>query len=158
MGTRDAPKVVGIIADTHGLVRPEALAALAGSDLIVHAGDVGDPHVLGALAEIAPVTAVRGNIDRAAWARDLPLTATVAVGSARLYVLHDVKALDLDPAGSFAAVIAGHSHQPRMDQRNGVLYFNPGSAGPRRFRLPVSVGRLTVAGARVTGELIELSV
>jgi putative phosphoesterase len=158
MARPGTPRVVGVIADTHGLVRPEALAALAGSELIVHAGDVGGAHVLGALAEIAPVTAVRGNVDRAAWARELPETTAVAVGKAWLYVLHDLKELDLDPAGSFAAVIAGHSHQPRMDERGGVLYFNPGSAGPRRFRLPVSVGRLTVAGTRVTGELIELAV
>jgi putative phosphoesterase len=158
MAKRDASRVVGVIADTHGLVRPEALAALARSDLIIHAGDVGSAHVLDALAEIAPVTAVRGNVDRAAWAREIPETTAVAVGKAWLYVLHDIKELDLDPAGSFAAVIAGHSHQPRMDERDGVLYFNPGSAGPRRFRLPVSVGRLTIAGTRVTGALIELSV
>ncbi|HWN68626.1 MAG TPA: metallophosphoesterase family protein [Haliangium sp.] len=158
MAKRDASRVVGVIADTHGLVRPEALAALAGSDLIIHAGDVGSAHVLDALAEIAPVTAVRGNVDRAAWAREIPETTAVAVGKAWLYVLHDIKELDLDPAGSFAAVIAGHSHQPRVDERDGVLYFNPGSAGPRRFRLPVSVGRLTIAGTRVTGALIELSV
>jgi hypothetical protein len=152
------PTVVGVIADTHGLVRPQALDALVGVDLIVHAGDVGGPHVLGALAEIAPVTSVRGNVDRAAWAEALPGTAAVAAGPLWLYVLHDIKELDLDPAGVFAAVIAGHSHRPGMEEREGVLYFNPGSAGPRRFRLPVCVGRLTVRGTRVTGELIELSV
>jgi putative phosphoesterase len=157
-GTRLTPTVVGVIADTHGLVRPEALAALAGADLIVHAGDVGGAHVLGALAEIAPVTAVRGNVDRAAWASELPETTAVAAGQAWLYVLHDIKELDLDPAGSFAAVIAGHSHQPGKDERAGVLYFNPGSAGPRRFRLPVCVGRLTITGTRVAGELIALPV
>lgn len=158
MSKSGASTVVGVIADTHGLVRPQALDALAGVDLIVHAGDVGGPHVLGALAEIAPVTSVRGNVDRAAWAEELPETAAVAAGPVWLYVLHDIKALDLDPAGVFAAVIAGHSHQPRMEEREGVLFFNPGSAGPRRFKLPVCVGRLTVCGTRVTGALIELSV
>jgi putative phosphoesterase len=158
MGTPGKPIIVGVIADTHGLVRPQALDALAGADLIVHAGDVGAPHVLGALAEIAPVTSVRGNVDRAPWAGELPETAAVAAGPVWLYVLHDIKELDVDPAGVFAAVIAGHSHRPAMEEREGVLYFNPGSAGPRRFRLPVCVGRLTVLGTRVTGELIELSI
>lgn len=158
MTTEGAITVVGVVSDTHGLVRPEALEALAGSDLIVHAGDIGSPEVLAALAAIAPVTAVRGNVDRAAWARDLPETAAVEAGAAWLYVLHDLAALDLDPAGSFAVVIAGHSHRPRSETRDGVLYFNPGSAGPRRFRLPVSVGRLRVSGSRVAGELIELAV
>lgn len=158
MTTDGTCAVVGVIADTHGLVRPAALEALAGSDLIVHAGDIGSPDVLAALEAIAPVTAVRGNVDRAAWARDLPETAAVEAGAARLYVLHDLNALDLDPAGSFAAVIAGHSHRPRLEARDRVLYFNPGSAGPRRFRLPVSVGRLQVRGAHVTGKLIELAV
>jgi uncharacterized protein len=158
MGTSGKPTIVGVIADTHGLIRPQALDALVGADLIVHAGDVGGPHVLGALAEIAPVTSVRGNVDRAPWAEALPETAAVAAGPVWLYVLHDIKELDLDPAGAFAAVIAGHSHRPAMEEREGVLYFNPGSAGPRRFRLPVCVGRLTVRGTRVTGELIELSI
>lgn len=152
------PTIVGVIADTHGLVRPQAMDALVGSDLIVHAGDVGSPDVLAALAEIAPVTPVRGNVDRAPWAGALPETAAVAAGAVWLYVLHDIKELDLDPTGVFAAVIAGHSHRPAMEEREGVLYFNPGSAGPRRFKLPVCVGRLTVRGTRVTGELIELSI
>lgn len=153
-----ATQVIGVISDTHGLLRPEAMAALAGSHAIIHAGDIGGPEVLTALAAIAPVTAVRGNNDRADWAATLPETTAVEVGSACLYVVHDVHELDLDPAGSFAAVIAGHSHKPAMVERGGVLYFNPGSAGPRRFKLPVSVGRLHVSHGRVRGELIELAV
>ncbi len=138
-------------------MRPEALAALAGVVHIVHAGDVGGPAVLEHLARIAPVTAVRGNNDRDAWAASLPETAVVELGGAALYVLHDRKQLDVDPRGAgFAAVISGHSHRPGQERRDGVLYVNPGSAGPRRFRLPVSVGRLTIAGGRVRGRLIEL--
>lgn len=148
-----------MIADTHGLVRPEALAALAGVERIVHAGDIGAPAVLDALARIAPVTAVRGNNDRAGWAAAIPETEVVTVGGASLYVLHDLQELDLDPrAAGFAAVIAGHSHRPRREERDGVLYLNPGSAGPRRFRLPISLARLTVTGARVSAELVTLAV
>jgi putative phosphoesterase len=150
---------VGVISDTHGLVRPEALAALAGVERIVHAGDIGAPDVLDALARIAPVTAVRGNNDREAWAAGIPETEVVEVGGASLYVLHDLHELDLDPrAAGFAAVIAGHSHQPRQEDRDGVLFFNPGSAGPRRFKLPVSVGRLTIERGRVAGSLLTLEV
>jgi putative phosphoesterase len=151
--------LVGVISDTHGLMRPEALAALAGADLIVHAGDIGAPGVLDALAEIAPVHAVRGNDDAGAWARRVPDTASVAVAEARLLVLHDLHDLSLDPAAAgFAAVIAGHSHRPRLEERGGVLYLNPGSAGPRRFKLPVAVARLRVRGARMRGELVVLEV
>jgi putative phosphoesterase len=150
---------LGVISDTHGLVRPEALAALAGVERIVHAGDIGAPAVLRALERIAPVTAVRGNNDRDAWAAAIPETDVVEVGGVSLYVLHDLHELELDPcAAGFAAVIAGHSHQPRQEEREGVLFFNPGSAGPRRFKLPVSVGRLTVAGGRVSGALLTLDV
>jgi putative phosphoesterase len=150
---------VGVIADTHGLLRPEAVEALRGSDLIVHAGDVGSPDVLGALAQVAPLVAVRGNNDRGPWADALPATDAVEVGGASLYVLHDVHELDLDPrAAGFRVVIAGHSHQPRCEERDGVLFFNPGSAGPRRFRLPVSVGHLAIEGARVTGSLRTLGI
>jgi hypothetical protein len=150
---------LGVISDTHGLLRPEAVDALRGVDAIVHAGDVGSPQVLERLAEIAPVTAVRGNNDRGAWAGSLPATAVVEAGGVRIYVLHDVGDLDLDPrAAGFAAVVCGHSHQPRREARGGVLYFNPGSAGPRRFRLPVSVGRLTVAGARLRARVLPLEV
>ena len=148
---------LGVISDTHGLVRPEAVAALTGVERIVHAGDIGSQEVLDALARVAPVTAVRGNNDRGAWARNLPETAVVEVDSVALYVLHDLHELDLDPrVAGFAAVIAGHSHQPRVEQRDGVLYVNPGSAGPRRFRLPISLARLTVANGRVKAEVTTL--
>lgn len=148
---------IGVISDRHGLLRPEAVAALRGVERIVHAGDIGSPDVLRALAEVAPVTAVRGNNDRGPWAEALRATEVVEVGEARLYLLHDVGELDLDPrAAGFAAVVFGHSHKPRQEQRDGVLFFNPGSAGPRRFTLPVSVGRLRVAGGRVRGELVSL--
>jgi putative phosphoesterase len=150
---------VGVISDTHGLLRPEALAALAGVEHIVHAGDIGTPDVLRALARVAPVSAVRGNNDRGDWARAIPETEVVEVAGASLYVLHDLHELDLEPrTAGFAAVIAGHSHQPRQETRDGVLYFNPGSAGPRRFRLPVSVGRLTIERGRVTGTLLTLTI
>jgi uncharacterized protein len=148
---------VGVISDTHGLLRPQAVAALAGVERIVHAGDIGDRDVLAALARVAPVTAVRGNNDRGGWAAEIPETEVVEVGGVSLYVLHDLHELDLDPrAAGFAAVIAGHSHQPRQQERDGVLYFNPGSAGPRRFKLPVSVGRLTIVRGRIEGTLVTL--
>jgi uncharacterized protein len=150
---------VGVISDTHGLVRPEALAALAGVERIVHAGDIGAPAVLEALARIAPVSAVRGNNDRERWAAGIPETEVVEVGDVSLYVLHDLHELDLDPrAAGFAAVIAGHSHQPRQEEHDGVLFFNPGSAGPRRFKLPISVGRLRIERGRVAGELVTLEI
>ncbi|WP_437924491.1 metallophosphoesterase family protein [Sorangium sp. So ce291] len=150
---------IGVISDTHGLVRPEALAALAGSELILHAGDVGGPEVLAALAAIAPVTAVRGNNDRGRWAEGLPERATVRVGGATLFVLHDVKELDLDPAAArLSAVVAGHSHRPGIREQDGVLFLNPGSAGPRRFKLPLSVARLTVQGAAVTAEIVPIEI
>ena len=151
--------VVGVISDTHGLVRPEALAALRGVALIVHAGDVGGPEVLDALAEIAPVVAVRGNNDRGAWARGLPVTRDLAVGATRIHLLHDLHELDGDPArAGYAAVIAGHSHRPRVERRDGVLYLNPGSAGPRRFSLPIAVARLTVGRAGLRARVVELTI
>ena len=156
-----APRVhtLGVISDTHGLVRPEALAALAGVERIVHAGDIGAPDVLDALGRIAPVTAVRGNNDRERWAADIPETDVLEIGDVSLYVLHDLHELDLDPrAAGFAAVIAGHSHQPRMEERDGVLYLNPGSAGPRRFKLPISLARLTVTGVHLRAELVTLDI
>jgi uncharacterized protein len=150
---------VGVISDTHGLLRPEAVAALAGVERIVHAGDIGSPEVIAALQRIAPVSAVRGNNDRDAWAAAIPETDVVEIGAVSLYVLHDLHELDLDPrAAGFAAVIAGHSHQPRMEERAGVLYLNPGSAGPRRFKLPISLARLTVTGARVQARLVTLEI
>ena len=150
---------LGVISDTHGLLRPEAVAALAGVERIVHAGDIGSPDVLAALGRLAPVTAVRGNNDRDAWAAAIPQTEVVEIGGVSLYVLHDLHELDLDPrAAGFAAIIAGHSHQPRLEERDGVLYLNPGSAGPRRFRLPISLARLTVTDARVRAELVTLEI
>ena len=151
------PVRIGVISDTHGLLRPEAVEALRGSDRILHAGDIGSSEVLEALAKIAPVTAVRGNVDTAPWARSLPETEVVEAGGASIYILHDRGQLDLKPeAAGFRVVVYGHSHQPKMDEKNGVLYFNPGSAGPRRFRLPVSVGRLTITAGKAQAELVEL--
>src|ERR1700737_227277 len=148
---------VGVISYTHGLLRPEALKALLCVDLIIHAGDIGAAEVLTALAEIAPVTAVRGNNDRGQWAESLPETAVVEAEGTRLYVLHDLHALDRDPRDAgLAAVIAGHSHKPGKQHRDGVLFFNPGSAGPRRFKLPVALGMLTIVNGRVTGKIIQL--
>jgi uncharacterized protein len=149
--------IIGVISDTHGLMRPEALAALRGSDHIIHAGDIGDPKILDALKEIAPVTAVRGNVDQGAWAKKIPATGVFQAGKISIYVLHILQELDLKPeAAGFQAVVSGHSHMPAQETRNGVLYFNPGSAGPRRFKLPVTVGRLVISGGKVRGEVIEL--
>src|SRR5690348_10638586 len=148
---------IGVISDTHGLLRPEALALLQGSDYIIHAGDVGDPAILRKLASIAPVTAVRGNVDRERWARDLPETNVLEVGSTSIYVLHDVGRLDLNPGSAkLAAVVFGHSHRPSQEMRNGVLFFNPGAAGPRRFTLPVTIGRLRIIGTQLSAEIISL--
>jgi putative phosphoesterase len=150
---------IGVISDTHGLLRPQAVAALRGSPLILHAGDVGSPQILDALRAIAPVHAVRGNVDTGEWARRLPETEIIEVGQCRVLILHDLDTLALDPrAAGIAAVIAGHSHQPKIETRDGVLYFNPGSAGPRRFRLPVSIGRLTVSGTQVRAEIETIEV
>lgn len=149
---------IGVISDTHGLLRPAAVATLAGSTLIIHAGDVGKPEILVALREIAPVAAVRGNVDRGAWAWELPATEVVEVEQVRLYVLHDLATLDLDPvAAGFQAVISGHSHQPSAEHREGVLYLNPGSAGPRRFTLPISVAILQIEGSTLEVRLVELA-
>jgi uncharacterized protein len=139
------------------LLRPEALEALRGSEHIIHTGDVGGPEILDQLATIARVTAVRGNVDTAAWARKLPATEVVEIGGISIYVLHDLSQLDLKPdAAGFDAVISGHSHVPKQEMRDGVLYFNPGSAGPRRFKLPVTVGRLIVEGRNVHGEIVPI--
>ena len=135
--------ILGLISDTHGLLREEALRALRGSHLIIHAGDVGEPEIIEQLAQIAPVVAVRGNIDTGPWALALPETVVVDCGPIRIYVLHDVNALDLKPAvAGFHIILSGHSHKPAQSERDGVLYLNPGSAGPRRFSLPVTVGKL----------------
>jgi putative phosphoesterase len=150
---------VGVISDTHGLLRPEATEALQGSKLIVHAGDVGNAEVLERLRAIAPTVAVRGNVDGGAWATALPVTEVVEVGRLRLYVLHELSGLDFDPkAAGFAAVISGHTHRPSAEVRNGVLYLNPGSAGPRRFSLPVAVAKLQVVGETLSHEILELLV
>lgn len=152
-------KTIGVISDTHGLLRAEAVEALRGSDRIVHAGDVGGPAILDELRALAPVHAVRGNVDRGEWSEALPATEVVEVGDTLLYLLHDLAVLDLDPAAAgFAAVIHGHSHRPSRETRDGVLYLNPGSAGPRRFHLPVTVARLTISGERLDAEIVELEV
>ena len=150
---------LGVISDTHGLLRPEAVEALRGSRRILHAGDIGGPEILEELAKIAPVTAVRGNVDTASWARTLPETEVIEAGGVSIYTLHDRGQLDLKPeAAGFRVVVYGHSHQPKIEEKNGVLYFNPGSAGPRRFRLPVSVGRLKIKAGKVEAELVELKI
>ena len=158
MGTK-ATSVVGVISDTHGLVRPEALAALAGSGLILHAGDIGGPRVIEELERVAPVVAVRGNNDRGGWADCFAETEVVEVGELFVYVLHDLNELDLSPsAAGFRVVVSGHSHRPAVEERQGVLYLNPGSAGPRRFKLPVSVARLRLEDGNPRAELIQLQV
>lgn len=138
--------IVGVISDTHGLLRPEALELLRGSEHIIHAGDIGEPGIIAALQRIAPVTAIRGNIDTSAWAHRFPETQVVELGGLHFYVIHDLNALDLNPkAAGIAAVISGHSHQAKREVKDGVLYFNPGSAGPRRFSLPITLGRLELS-------------
>ena len=150
-------ELVGVVSDTHGLLRPELLRALRGVARIVHAGDVGSPEVLKELRAIAPVVAVRGNNDRGAWAEKLPASEVVEIGDRLLYVLHDLAELDLDPAAAgFHAVVSGHSHQPRVETRDGVLYLNPGSAGPRRFSLPIAFAKLHVGGKMLRTEVVEL--
>ena len=149
--------IIGVISDTHGLLRPEALAALQGSDYIVHAGDIGDPRILNTLAAIAPITAVRGNVDHGEWAQKVPATNVLEIGEISIYVLHSIQELDLKPeAAKFAAVVYGHSHVPKQEWKNGVLYFNPGSAGPRRFKLPVSVGRITIEDGGIDAKILLL--
>jgi uncharacterized protein len=149
--------LLGIISDTHGLLRPEAELALRGVELIIHAGDVGHPDVLAKLKRIAPVFAVRGNIDTAPWAQELPPTTVVEADATTLYVLHSLEDLDLRPeAAGFHFVISGHSHQPAQAERDGVVYLNPGSAGPRRFHLPVTLARLNLAKRPWKAEFVEL--
>jgi putative phosphoesterase len=151
--------IVGVISDTHGLLRPEAVDALRGSDLLVHAGDVGAPDILAQLRAIAPTMAVRGNVDTQPWASALPLTEVVAAGPLQLYVLHDLAALDLDPkSAGFAAVISGHTHKPVAEMRHEVLYLNPGSAGPRRFSLPICLARLHLTGTQLRHEFVDLNI
>ena len=156
---RESEHLIGIISDTHGLMRPEAIKVLEGSELIIHAGDVGKPQVLDELREIAPVIAVRGNVDTGEWVSSLPQTEIVGIGEVKLYVLHDLKELGFAPAAApFAAVISGHTHRPAVTHEDEVLFLNPGSAGPRRFRLPLSVALLRVRGEKLEAKLIELKI
>ncbi len=149
---------VGLISDTHGLLRPEAVQALAGVEQIIHAGDVGAADVIARLQAIAPVHAVRGNNDRGPWAAALPARLELRWAGVRIQVLHDVKELDVDPsAAGFRAVISGHSHKPGIVERGGVLFVNPGSAGPRRFKLPVTIGLLMLADGSVRGEIRNIA-
>ena len=148
---------IGVISDTHGLVRPQALGALRGSDLIIHAGDVGAPEVLERLRALAPVAAVRGNVDRGAWADELPEERTVEVGGARIHVIHNLKAMAAAPEGC-RLVVSGHSHKPSIQRRHGVIYLNPGSAGPRRFTLPVAVATVRLDSRSLRPRLVELAV
>ena len=148
---------IGIISDTHSLLRTEAIAALTGCDAIVHAGDIGEPGVLDELRALAPLTVIRGNIDK--WALDLPDTVSVEFEGRRFYILHDLKALDFDPhEAGYHGVISGHSHMPKIARRDGVLYLNPGSAGPRRFKLPVALARMRVTGQRIVAEIVKLPI
>lgn len=145
---------IGIVSDTHGLLRPDALAALKDVGHIIHAGDIGSPDIIGSLGQWAPVTAVRGNVDGDAWAREFPANAAVQLGGALIYVVHNIDDLDIDPrAAGVSAVVYGHSHCPAQELRDGVLFFNPGSIGPRRFRLPVAMGFLTIDAGAVSAEI-----
>jgi uncharacterized protein len=151
--------LIGVISDTHGLLRPQALEALRGVEHIIHAGDVGGSDILPKLRKIAPVTSIAGNVDVEAWAGKLPATEVVELGGLSFYVLHNLRAIDLKPkAAGFAAVISGHSHQPGYEFSEGVLYFNPGSAGPRRFKLPVTVGKIEIRDGELFPEIVELEV
>jgi putative phosphoesterase len=150
---------IGVISDTHGLLRPQAVDALRGCTPILHAGDIGSLQVLEQLRTVAPVFPVRGNNDKGEWADAIPETDVIEIEGFLIYLLHDANTLDLDPAAAgFHAVVSGHSHRPRNEERNGVLYFNPGAAGPRRFKLPITVGWLTVTNGKLKGEIIDLNV
>lgn len=157
--TQTAAIRIGLISDTHSLLRPQALQALRGSDFIIHAGDICDATVLQQLSVLAPVTAVRGNNDRGPWAKAIPETGVLQAGDVLLYVIHNIDELDIDPvAAGFHAVIYGHSHKPLVEEKHGVLFVNPGSAGPRRFSLPVSTGQLLISGSRIEPRLFTLEV
>lgn len=151
--------VIGVISDTHGLLRPEALDALAGVERILHAGDIGSSEVIERLQQIAPVTAVRGNNDKGSWADAYAPAEVVDIEGLLVYMLHDLNELDLDPAAAgFAAVVSGHSHKPLVEERNGVLFLNPGSAGPRRFKLPISLAKLRIEDGALRAEIHELTI
>jgi uncharacterized protein len=147
---------VGLISDTHGLLRPEAVAFLRGSDFIVHAGDIGDASILKELSALAPVTAVRGNNDKGSWAKGIAETQVLEIEDVSIYVLHSIAELKLDPAiAGYQVVVSGHSHRPSVERRDGVLYVNPGSSGPRRFRLPIAAAELSIEGKSVNARLVE---
>jgi putative phosphoesterase len=150
---------IGLISDTHGLVRPEALAALKGSEVILHAGDIGSAEVLGSFGSVAPVIAIKGNNDRALWAKKIPDVLNLEINGVRVHVIHNLNDLGADSAkDAFRVIVSGHSHQPRLVERDGILFINPGSAGPRRFKLPVAVGRLWINRGNVHAEIIELKI
>jgi putative phosphoesterase len=152
-----SPTLIGLISDTHGLLRPCALRAMQGAELIIHAGDVGDAAILDALSKIAPVVVVRGNVDTEQWAEALPITAVADAGATQIYVLHDVKQLDVNPkTAGFSIVVSGHSHRPGQTERGGVIYINPGSAGPRRFQLPITVARLDLKQRQWKADFIDV--
>jgi uncharacterized protein len=151
--------LIGIISDTHNLLRLEAVNALKGSDIIIHAGDIGSPEIIERLKNIAPVYAVRGNIDRSPWGNTLPITDIIEISGKFLYVLHNIHEIDVDPvAAGFDAVISGHSHKPNIENKNGVFFINPGSAGPRRFSLPVTIASLQIVGDSISCDIIEFVV
>jgi uncharacterized protein len=149
---------IGVIADTHGLLRPEALRALKNSELIIHAGDIGKPEVLQALGSVAPVLAIRGNNDRGGWAKDLPELLDLHINGVKIHVIHNVNELSSDIANRFQAVVSGHSHKPSLNKRGDTFFLNPGSAGPRRFKLPVAVARVQINGAEVRAKIEILEV
>ena len=150
-------KLIGVISDTHGLMRPEAIDALRGVEMILHAGDIGGPHVIEALEEIAPVVAIRGNNDRDGWADAFKDVEKIEVGEVSIHIVHDLKELAVDPvAEGIRVVIAGHSHKPKIEEKDGVLYLNPGSAGRRRFKLPITVAHLRIDGKAVDAEIVSL--
>jgi putative phosphoesterase len=150
---------IGLVSDTHGWVRPEALVALKGSEVIIHAGDIGKAEVLGHVGSIAPVIAIKGNNDRDLWAKKIPDALNLEINGVKIHVVHNVNELDADPAkDGFRVIVSGHSHKPRVMERDGILFINPGSAGPRRFKLPVTVGTLWIKRGNVHGEIIELKI
>ena len=149
---------IGLISDTHGLVRPEALAALKGSNLIIHAGDIGKPEVLDVLETVAPVIAIRGNNDRDSWAKGIPDLLDLRINGIKIFVIHNVNELEHDSVDGFQAVISGHSHKPSVMSRDGLIFINPGSAGPRRFKLPIAVGRLQISGAKMRAKILNLEI
>lgn len=148
---------VGVISDTHGLLRPEAKNALIGVDSIIHAGDIGKPHIIDELESIAPLSIIKGNIDTKAWADPIPETISLQLNQYYIYVIHNIKELDFNPSGKFSCVIYGHSHKPHIEWKDEVLYLNPGSAGPRRFKLPICIATLEISEAGLNAKIIELN-